>query len=149
MTIVYISSVVHFEKVTFHNYIPDPEAELTPMGKMPRQESPDSSFDVNSGDESEVWHDTECATNAVCASSSESECDSNSSSSSEIEVWDESDLEDFKEEPNNSVISSISFFLVFFNLTYRLSERAISTLIGFLRALFHFFIIDDWPCCIK
>ena len=128
----------------------------TPTGKVRLEDfdsqSLDSSFDVNSGDDSEIWHDAECEaisstiTTSFTPSSNESESVSESdySSGSAIEIWDESDSEDCEEQVNsfgslsNQIISAISFFLVFYHLTYRLSERAINTLIGFLRTLFNF-----------
>ena len=139
-----------------YNDFPNPE-DVTPTEKMPRNDSLDSSFDVNSDScasfdvnpcDDEVWHDSDyvitASTVSTFYSSSESESDSDCASSSDIEIWDRSDIEDFQEEPNNSigqVISAVSFFLVFFHLTYRISERAINTLVGFLRALFHFLSI--------
>ena len=101
----------------------------------------DSSFDVNSGGESDDLDITStpfCSTNSTdSASMSESEC-----SFSDIEVWDNVESDSSEVEGNditlNKTISATLFFLVFYHLTYRLSERAIKTLIGFLRALFHF-----------
>ena len=65
-------------------------------------------------------------------------------SSSDEEIRDVSDSEDGEglgegdDSSLNQTMSTVSFFLVFYHLTYRLSECAVNTLIGFLRVLFHF-----------
>ena len=79
---------------------------------------------------------------AVSTTSSASESESGCCTSSDEEVWDLFDSED-EEEPGedidgslNQTISAVSFFLLFYHLTYHLSERAVNALIGFLRTFF-------------
>lgn len=67
-------------------------------------------------------------------------------SSSDEEVWDDTESDD--EQPAedttslvSTVVSGISFFLLFFQLVYRLSECAVSTLLRFISALFNFLAV--------
>ena len=84
---------------------------------------------------------------AVSTTSSASESESGCCTSSDEEVWALFDSED-EEEPGedidgslNQTISAVSFFLLFYQLTYHLSERAVNALIGFLRTIFQFFSV--------
>ena len=73
----------------------------------------------------------------------DSESLSTVTANSDVEVWDNTESDDEKETENNSsqvrdVLSAISLFLVFYHLFYHISENAVNTIIGFIRALSHF-----------
>ena len=134
----------------------DGESECLPHLGSPR--ATDSTFDLESDDEDEIWHDDQACevlsplSRSTPRNSSESlSCDDSTSSASSSleEVWDEtggeSDTGDSsageKHDSVTTVVSGISIFLVFFHLIYHLSERAITTLLGFIRTLIHYLAV--------
>ena len=115
----------------------------------------DSTFDLESSDEIEspsethahsvfLPHSAQFDDTSEGASYTFSSSDSEDSTASSLEeVWDETDSEDQTTAEDvsssvNNVVSGISFFLVFYP---RFSERAINTLLGFIRALIHYLAV--------
>ena len=122
----------------------------------------DSTFDLESGTESDL-SDNPPASSCACSdvmmnsgtetasdsemSDSEMSFPSESGSSSEAEVWDETesdgDGEGLQEVDSSvsEVVLGISFFLTFHHLLYRLSRRAVTNLLGFVRLLLYYLAV--------
>ena len=116
----------------------------------------DSDISASSHDENksvsdsimEIQDEDSTALSAPTFSSSSSSSDSETTvPSDDNEIWDISDsdsggdantLESSRDHNASTVTRTISLFLVLFQLTFRLSEKAIITLLAFLRALFSF-----------
>jgi len=118
----------------------DGDSELHLSSGSPR--ALDSTFDLDSSDEGEQMNYSLGLPNTgeIISSSSDSDA-SSSGSSSDGEIWEETDDEDGNSAENLStqvktIISGLPFFLVFYHLLFRLSERAITTLLGFFGVLF-------------
>lgn len=86
--------------------------------------------------------------NSSSAEESDSEISLKSTSSSDGEVWEDlEDNEDDNEELQrgdssvSEVVMGISFFLTFYHLVYRLSQRAVTNLLGFIRLLLHYLAV--------
>ena len=106
--------------------------------------------DVDSSEKSDICYDADPEQLSPILSRSNSaffilsSCESVSkcSLSSDEDIWDISDEDEQSGEcVDNSVkqtLSAISIFLVFYHLAYRVSERAMTMLISYLHALFHF-----------
>ena len=123
--------------------------DLSQHVKLPR--ALDSTFELTSDEESlndaceqVPSHTTVEGDDTFKNKSDEESLESSSESTLSEEVWEISEDEETASEPSTSttvakVVSGISFFLVFFHLVCRLSERAANTLLGFIRAMIRFF----------
>lgn len=123
----------------------------------PRAADLDSTFDLGSSDleaPSEILSDnsyTSCddagnLSDSEMSIASSTDSDSSSDSvtlSSEDEVWDDMESEEQKEVDNSVgvVVLGISYFLTFYHLVYHLSQRAITSLLGFIRLLLYYLAI--------
>lgn len=89
----------------------------------------------------------QCTEESEVLSDSKMSLSSESDSSSDEEVWDEIESEGDGEELQelnssvSEVVLGISFFLTFYHLLYRLSQRAITNLLGFVRLFLNYLAV--------
>ena len=135
----YESSELHVDRVS--STVSDEETGQNTRDFTGQQKGTDVVEDVC--DENVQFSGSDDESSMQCSGFSSSSSDGYYTSSSDGEVWEESDLDDNSTEAEvspaqSSLLFGISFFVYFFHLFYRLSEKGTIALLSFLKNLFVF-----------